>query len=53
MLMTAEQIERRVEHLFDVLDRGLMQGRMTQEEYEHDAKVITEWADREYLTVKE
>ena len=53
MLMTSEQIERRVEHLFDVLDRGLMQGRMTQAEYDYEAEQITAWADHEYLTAKE
>jgi hypothetical protein len=50
--MTEEQIERAVEADFNRLDRGLMAGRMTQDEYDHEAKVITDWADREYLTVR-
>ena len=49
--MTENQIERQVARLFDVLDRGLMAGRLTQAEYDHEADVITAWADQEYQTV--
>lgn len=52
MLMTEEAIEARVERLFNALDRGLMAGKLTQAEYDHEAQVITAWADREYQTVR-
>lgn len=46
--MTESQIENRVEHLFDALDRQLMAGRMTQAEYDREAGLITTWADQMY-----
>ena len=52
MLMTEEAIEARVERLFNAIDRGLMAGRLTQAEYDHEAQAITAWADREYRTVR-
>ena len=52
MLMTEEQIERAVEARFNALDRGLMAGRLTQAEYDHEADMVTEWADKEYRTVR-
>lgn len=52
MLMTEEQIEARVERLFNAIDRALMEGRLTQDQYDHEAQVITAWADREYQTVR-
>lgn len=52
MLMTEEQIEREVEWSFNRLDRQLMAGKLTQAEYDHEANVISQWADREYQTVR-
>ena len=46
--MTEEQIERKVERLFNVLDAGLLAGKMTQEEYDYEAQQITAWADEMY-----
>ena len=43
--MTEEQIEREVEHKFDVLDRRLMNGSLTQEEYDAETNRVTAWAD--------
>jgi hypothetical protein len=46
--MTEDQIERKVETLFNRLDACLMAGKVTQEQYDRDAKVISEWAARQY-----
>jgi hypothetical protein len=53
MFMTEEQIERRVEHMIDILDRMFMAGRMEQAAYDAEIRRINAWADREYLTAKE
>ena len=45
--MTEEQIERSVERKFDSLDRRLMAGTLTQEEYNREAERIRRWADKE------
>lgn len=49
--MTEEQIERRVEHLFNRLDARLMDGQMTQAEYDAEAKRIHEWAEERYRRI--
>ncbi len=43
--MTEEQIELNVEHQFNRLDKKLMAGKLTQEQYDHEAKLIHEWAE--------
>jgi len=43
--MTEEQIEREVERKFDVIDRRLMNGSLTQEEYDTEANRVRVWAD--------
>lgn len=45
--MTEDQIERAVEHMFDVLDYKLMRGKLTQEQYDAEAKAIHDWSERE------
>lgn len=46
--MTEDQIERRVERLFDALDRRFMNSAMTQAEYDAAAADISAWADAQY-----
>lgn len=46
--MTEEQIERAVERKFDVIDRRLMAGELSQEDYDFCAFAITEWARGQY-----
>lgn len=46
--MTEDQIERHVQHYFDRLDRKLMSGRLSQEQYDTEAEQIRLWADSEY-----
>lgn len=43
--MTEEQIERSVERKFDSIDRRLIDGKLTQEEYDAEAERIRRWAD--------
>lgn len=51
MLLTEDQIERRVEQSYDLLDLRLIAGELTQEQYEAKSQAIRDWADREYRTV--
>jgi hypothetical protein len=47
--MTEQQIETRVERMFDDLDRRYMNSNsMTADEYERQAKSIDRWADEQY-----
>jgi len=46
--MTTEQIERSVEIKSDAADRALMNGHMTQAEYDTHMKELNRWADRQY-----
>ena len=46
--MTEDEIERRVEALFDMLDWRLMSGELTQAEYDRQAAEIAAWADEQY-----
>lgn len=48
MKLTAEQIERKVERAFDSLDARLMNGSLTQAEYDREAKEINKWAEKQY-----
>lgn len=48
--MTEEQIERRVEHLTDAVDRALMAGRLTEDEYNAAVRKIDRWAEQQYRT---
>lgn len=50
--MTEEQIECSVERKFDSLDRRLMAGKLTQEEYDRAADDIHRWAENEYAVNK-
>jgi hypothetical protein len=48
--MTEDQIERRVESMFNQLDSMFMRegSVMTQEQYDAAAKKIGDWADEQY-----
>lgn len=46
--MTEYQIERQVQYKFDNLDARLMNGKLSQAEYDLLAKKINAWADKEY-----
>jgi hypothetical protein len=47
-IMTADQIERKVERALDRIDRKLMHGEIPQSTYDWLAKGIAEWADEQY-----
>lgn len=46
--MTEDQIERRVERMFDALDARLMRGDLTQAAYDAEAAKVSAWAESEY-----
>lgn len=46
--MTEEQIERMVEIRTDAADRALMNGTLTQAEYDARMKELNRWADDQY-----
>jgi hypothetical protein len=46
--MTEDQIERKVESMFNVLDAKLMRGEITQQVYDKSSKDIGAWADHPY-----
>ncbi len=51
--MTEEQIESRVQAMFDALDRRwLSEHAMTQAEYDRTAAEIDAWANQQYATIR-
>jgi hypothetical protein len=46
--MTEEQIERAVERATDRLDAGLINGTLTQADYDTAVKRLSNWADMAY-----
>lgn len=50
--MTNEQIERSVEIKSNAADSALMNGRMTQAEYDAHMKELNRWADEQYARVR-
>lgn len=48
--MTEDQIELKVEREMDKLDRKLMDGRITQEEYDREIYLLDKWAEQQYRT---
>ena len=49
--MSEDQIERRVEREFNVLDRAFMRGDIDQIAYDNMAHKLNEWAEREYRQI--
>lgn len=50
--MTAEQIERSVEIKINAADNALMNGCMSQKEYDLHMKALNRWADMQYDKVR-
>lgn len=46
--MTEDEIERVVERMIDAADKRLLNGLITQDEYDREIFKIDEWATREY-----
>lgn len=46
--MTEDQIERKVEREMDKLDRKLMDGLITQEQYDLEVDALERWSDQQY-----
>ena len=46
--MTENQIELLVERAIDKLDKQLMQGKITQAEYDYEVSIIDKWAEQQY-----
>jgi hypothetical protein len=51
-ILTEDQIERRVESMFDSLDRQLMRSAIDQATYDAEAHKISKWADEQYAGSK-
>jgi hypothetical protein len=47
-LTTEEQIERRVERMMDALDAQLMNGSLTQREYDSNVRDLNAWAEAKF-----
>jgi hypothetical protein len=45
--MTEDQIERRVERAMDRLDARLMDGRLSQAEYDREVIILDKWASQQ------
>jgi hypothetical protein len=50
--LTEDQIERRVESMFDSLDRQLMRSSIDQATYDAEAHKISKWADEQYASMR-
>lgn len=50
--LTEEQIERSVELKTNAADNALMNGRMTQAQYDFHMKALNRWADQQYNKLK-
>lgn len=46
--MTEDQIELKVEKEMDKLDRKLMDGRITQDQYDLEVDALERWSDQQY-----
>lgn len=46
--LTETQIELIVERQIDKLDKQLMQGKITQEEYDREVLIVDKWASQQY-----
>ena len=46
--LTESQIEIIVERQIDKLDKQLMQGKITQEEYDREVVIVDKWASQQY-----
>jgi len=42
--LTEKQIEDRVERIIDCLDRQLLTGKLSQQEYDHEVMIVDKWA---------
>jgi hypothetical protein len=49
--LTEDQIERIVERETDRLDKALMKGVLTQEEYDREIIVLDKWASQQYRDI--
>lgn len=52
-MMTEDKIERIADRQMDALDRELLSGTITQEEYDDAVKDLNEWVKEEFRLLKE
>jgi hypothetical protein len=50
-VLNENQIEAIVERRMDSLDRQLMAGECSQDEYDHAADILSKWADEQYALI--
>ena len=46
--MTENQIERIIERKMDILDDRLMNGQLTQQQYDREVRELNRWARKQY-----
>ena len=50
--LTENQIESTVERVIDKLDRQLLTGKLTQQQYDQEVHIIDKWAIQQYEYAK-
>lgn len=50
--MTESQIELQVEMKMNSLDRQLMSGSLSEDQYDREVRKLDKWAEREYRKVR-
>ena len=50
--MTEDQIERRAEWVMDGIDRLLMDGKMSQNEYDATVRRLHDWTEQQYALAR-
>lgn len=47
-MLTEDQIERRVERVMDTLDYRLLNGELSQSDYDREVSILDKWAQQQY-----
>jgi hypothetical protein len=51
-ILTEDEIEIRVERAIDRLDKMLMRGELTQEEYDREVWIVDSWSIQQYKVIQ-
>jgi hypothetical protein len=52
-IFTEDQIENRVEKAIDRLDRQLLTGNITQQEYDQEVMIVDKWAYQQIVALRD
>ena len=53
MHLSEDQIERRIETMFNALDKVFLAGHLTNEQYHEETKAIDAWAEMQYRKLEQ